>query len=48
LIGRLRKREGILSRREQELRAREQDLLDRLLAAVERFGPDAAAKDVQR
>lgn len=48
MIGRLRKRRGILSEREQELRAREQDLLDRLAAALERFGPDASPEDLKR
>jgi small GTP-binding protein len=48
LIGRLTKRGGILSEREQELRVRQQDLLDRLSAALERFGPDVAAEDLRR
>jgi GTP-binding protein EngB required for normal cell division len=48
LIGRLQKRQGILSEREHELRLREQDLLDRLLGAVERFGHDGKPEDRQR
>ncbi len=48
MIGRLLRRRSILSDREQELRAREGELLDRLAAALERFGADVAATDLQR
>jgi small GTP-binding protein len=48
VIGRLLRRRSILSDREQELRAREGELLDRLAAALERFGADVAAADLQR
>ncbi len=48
MIGRLLRRRSILSDREQELRAREGELLDRLAAALERFGADVAAGDLQR
>jgi small GTP-binding protein len=48
VIGRLLRRRSILSDREQELRAREGELLDRLAAALERFGADVAAGDLQR
>jgi small GTP-binding protein len=48
VIGRLLRRHGILSEREQDLRAREQELLDRLAGALERFGTDVAAEDLQR
>jgi small GTP-binding protein len=48
VIGRLLRRHAILSDREQDLRAREQELLDRLAAALERFGTDVAAEDLQR
>ncbi|MBA3258910.1 MAG: dynamin family protein [Gemmatimonadales bacterium] len=48
MIGRLLRRRSILSDREQELRAREGELLDRLAAALERFGTDVAATDLQR
>jgi small GTP-binding protein len=48
VIGRLLRRHGILSEREQDLRAREQELLDRLASALERFGTDVAAEDLQR
>ena len=47
MIGRLLARKGILGKREQELRVREQELLDRLAAALERFGPDVAADDLR-
>src|SRR5262245_16806636 len=39
LIGRLMRRNRLLTDREAELRAREAELLDRLSAALERFGP---------
>ncbi len=48
MIGRLLRRRSILSEREQELRAREAELLDRLAGALERFGADIAAADLQR
>ncbi len=48
VIGRLLRRRAILSDREQELRAREGELLDRLAGALERFGADIAAGDLQR
>jgi small GTP-binding protein len=48
VIGRLLRRRSILSDREQELRAREGELLDRLAAALERFGADVVAGDLQR
>jgi small GTP-binding protein len=48
VIGRLQKGRAILSDREQELRAREQALLDRLTAALERFGPDVEPADLRR
>ncbi|HEX2450450.1 MAG TPA: dynamin family protein [Gemmatimonadales bacterium] len=48
MIGKLFRRRGILSDREQELRAREAELLERLAAALARFGPDVAADDLQR
>ena len=48
MIGRLLRRRSILSDREQELRARETELLDRLAGALERFGADVAAGDLQR
>src|SRR3954471_2028736 len=48
MIGKLLARRGILSRREQEVRAREQELLERLAAALERFGSDVAADDLRR
>jgi small GTP-binding protein len=48
VIGRLLRRRSFLSDREQDLRAREQELLDRLAHALEAFGPDVAAEDLQR
>jgi small GTP-binding protein len=48
VIGRLLGRRAILSEREQDLRAREQELLDRLAAALERFGADVDADDLRR
>ncbi|CAN5283349.1 dynamin family protein [soil metagenome] len=48
MIGRILGRKGILGDREQELRARESELLDRLSAALERFGGDIAADDLRR
>ncbi len=48
MIGKLLGRRNILSDREQELRIREQELLNRLAAALERFGPDVAAEDLRR
>jgi small GTP-binding protein len=47
VIGKLLNRKGILSKREAELRVREQELLDRLAAALERFGTDVATDDVR-
>jgi small GTP-binding protein len=47
MIRKLLGRRGILSQREQELRARELELLDRLAAALERFGPDLAPDDLR-
>jgi small GTP-binding protein len=48
VIGKLLARRGILSKREQEIRVREQELLQRLAAALERFGSDVAADDLRR
>jgi small GTP-binding protein len=48
VIGRLLRRRSFLSDREQDLRAREQELLERLARALEAFGPDVAAGDLQR
>jgi small GTP-binding protein len=48
VIGRLLGRRAILSEREQDLRAREQELLDRLAAALGRFGGDVDADDLRR
>src|SRR6476661_2004049 len=48
VIGRLMGRRAILSEREQDLRAREQELLDRLAAALERFGADVDPDDLRR
>ncbi len=48
MIGRVLGRKAILSEREQELRAREQELLDRLAAALERFGKDVVSEDLRR
>ena len=48
MIGRLLGRRAILSEREQDLRAREQELLDRLAAALGRFGGDVDADDLRR
>ena len=45
MLGKLRGRGGILSRREQELRDRETELLERLAAALRPFD-DAAAEDL--
>jgi small GTP-binding protein len=47
LMGRLLRRNRLLSDREAELRARESELLDRLATALERFGPEAAADDMR-
>lgn len=47
LIGRLMRRNRLLSDQEAELRAREAELLDRLSAALERFGPDADSDDLR-
>ncbi|HEV7586978.1 MAG TPA: dynamin family protein [Longimicrobium sp.] len=47
LVGRLLRRNRLLSDREAELRAREAELLDRLAAALERFGPDGSAEDMR-
>jgi small GTP-binding protein len=46
-IGKLFKRSRILGDREAELRARERELLDRLAAALQRFGPDVDADDMR-
>lgn len=46
-IGKLFKRNRILGEREAELRARERELLDRLAAALGRFGPDVDADDLR-
>ena len=48
MIGRLLRRRSFLSDREQDLRAREQELLARLARALEGFGPDVQAADLQR
>jgi small GTP-binding protein len=48
VLGNLMIRKGIISKREQELRAREQELLERLAAALARFGSDVAADDLRR
>jgi small GTP-binding protein len=48
VIGRLLRRRSFLSDREQDLRAREQELLERLARALEAFGPDVEAGDLQR
>jgi small GTP-binding protein len=48
LIGKLLARRGILSKREQDFRARELELLQRLAAALERFGSDVAPDDLRR
>ncbi len=48
MIGRLLRRRSFLSDREQDLRAREQELLGRLASALEAFGPDVQAADLQR
>jgi small GTP-binding protein len=47
LIGRLMRRNRLLSDQEADLRAREAELLDRLNTALERFGPDADADDLR-
>ena len=47
VIGRLFRRRQILSDRAEELRARERELLDRLAAALERFGGDVAPEDMR-
>ena len=47
LIGRLMRRNRLLTDREAELRAREAELLDRLSVALERFGPDADSDDLR-
>ena len=48
VLGRLRTRRRILSGKEAELRVREQELLDRLAAALERFGSDLDDGDRRR
>ncbi len=48
MIGRLLRRRSFLSDREQDLRAREQELLGRLARALEAFGSDVQAADLQR
>ncbi|HYH82590.1 MAG TPA: dynamin family protein, partial [Longimicrobium sp.] len=45
LLGRLMRRNRLLTDREAELRAREAELLDRMAVALERFGPDTAQSD---
>ncbi|HET7462594.1 MAG TPA: dynamin family protein [Longimicrobium sp.] len=45
LIGRLMRRNRLLTDREAELRARESELLDRMSTALERFGPETAQGD---
>ena len=45
LIGRLMRRNRLLTDREAELRAREAELLDRMATALERFGPEAGEGD---
>src|SRR4051812_20460590 len=47
LLGRLMRRNRLLTDREAELRAREVELLDRLAVALERFGADAASDDLR-
>ncbi|HEX2207227.1 MAG TPA: dynamin family protein [Longimicrobium sp.] len=47
VIGKLLRRNRILGEREAELRARERELLDRLGAALERFGPDVDPDDLR-
>ncbi|HZB27479.1 MAG TPA: dynamin family protein, partial [Gemmatimonadales bacterium] len=48
MIGKLLSRRGILSKREQDIRARELELLQRLAAALDRFGADVAPDDLRR
>jgi small GTP-binding protein len=48
MIGRLLGRRPILSEREQDLRSREQELLERLAAALARFGGDVDPDDLRR
>jgi len=48
VIGRLLGRRPILSEREQDLRSREQELLERLAAALARFGGDVEPDDLRR
>ena len=47
VLGRLLKRKRILGERESELRARERELLDRLSAALGRFGTDVDPDDLR-
>ncbi|HSU16669.1 dynamin family protein [Longimicrobium sp.] len=47
IIGRLMRRNRLLSDQEADLRARESELLDRLAVALERFGTDADADDLR-
>ena len=47
VLGRLMRRNRLLSDQEAELRARETELLDRLAVALERFGTDAQADDLR-
>lgn len=47
VLGRLLKRKRILGERESELRARERELLDRLAAALDRFGTDVDPDDLR-
>lgn len=48
MIGNLLKRKRILSEQEEDLRAREVELLNRLSAALDRFGADVSSADLQR
>lgn len=48
MIGNLLKRKRILSEHEEDLRAREVELLNRLSAALDRFGTDVSSADLQR
>jgi small GTP-binding protein len=47
IIGRLMRRNRLLSDHEADLRARESELLDRMAVALERFGPDADSDDLR-
>lgn len=48
MAGKLLRKNRILGEREAELRARERELLDRLGAALQRFGADVEASDQRR